>query len=288
MTTVRERSSVSYLLALPAALWMLGALVAPILFIIWISLSTTRSFSISSSLGFKYYIKFFTSSTYMGLLWDTVLQTFLLMAITMILGYCMAYFIVTKVERPGRKLVIFLLLIIPFWTSALIRTIAWIPFLGVTGVVNQTLLFLGIIDEPIGVFLFSRTGITLAQISFYTLMATGPVVYVLRTIPLSIPQAAQCLGAPPSRVFWRIMLPLSFPGILIGQMLVFLNVLADFATASAIGGNKYTYMGNMVVNLYDSGQLPFASVVSVVMMLTMILGVGVLLRVVDIRRVGDL
>lgn len=288
MSTVRERSTVSYLLALPAGLWMLGALVSPILFIVWVSLSTTRSFSLSTTLGFKYYTKFLTSSTYMGLLMDTVLQTFLLMSITMILGYCMAYFIVTKVERPGRKLGIFLLLIIPFWTSALIRTIAWIPFLGITGVVNQALLFLGIIDDPIGVFLFSRTAITLAQISFYTLMATGPVVYVLRTIPLSIPQAAMCLRAPPSQVFWRIMLPLSFPGILIGQMLVFLNVMADFATASAIGGNKYTYMGNMVVNLYDSGQLPFASVVAVMMMLTMMLGVAVLLRVVDIRRVGDL
>lgn len=288
MSTVRERSPASYLLALPAALWILGALVAPILFIVWVSLTTSRSFSLSAEMGMKNYAKFISSNTYLGLLSDTVLQTFLLMAITMVLGYCIAYFITFKVERPGRKLGIFMLLVIPFWTSALIRTIAWIPFLGVTGVVNQTLMFLGFIDKPIGVFLFSRTGITLAQVSFYTLMGTGPVVYVLRTIPISIPQAAQCLKAPPLQVFLRIILPMSFPGVVIGQLLVFLNVMADFATASAIGGYKYAYMGNLVINLYDSGQLPFASAVAVVMMLCMLFGVAIMLRVVDIRRVGNI
>ena len=288
MSAFRQRSSVSYLLALPAALWMIAGLIVPTLFIVWVSFWATRRFSLESPLGLVHYIKFYNTPVYQKLVIDTVLQTGLLMGITLVLGYCMAYFIVGKVRREGRKILLILLLIIPFWTSALIRTIAWIPFLGVNGVINQSLIFLGLIDEPIGVFLYSRTGITMAQVSFYTLMATGPVVYVMRNIPPSLQQAAQCLKASPTRVFWRITVPLTIPGVLIGQMLVFLNVMADFATASAIGGNKFTYLGNLVLNLYESGQLSFASVIAVVLMLTMFAGVALLLRVVDIRRLGAL
>ena len=286
MSTLRERSPVSYALAMPAALWMLGALVVPTLFIVWVSFWASRSFSLGSPLALINYAKFFQRPAYVKVMLDTFQQTLILMAITLVLGYCIAYFAVVQVRRPHWKLGLFLVLVIPFWTSALIRTIAWIPFLGVTGVINQALLFLGVVDQPVGAFLYSRTGITLAQVSFYTLLATGPVVYVLRNIPVSLREAAQCLGATPARVFWRITVPLTLPGVVIGQILVFLNVMADFATASAIGGNKHAYLGNIVVLLYDSGQLPFASVMAVLLMLCMLGGVAVLLKVVDIRRLG--
>ncbi len=288
MTTLRQRSPTSYLLAFPAALWMLGALVVPTLFIVWVSFWESRTFSLQSPLGFANYAKFFAQSTYGNLLVDTVLQAGMLMAITFTLGYCMAYFLVTKVRSTGLRIFLFVLLLVPFWTSVLIRTIAWIPFLGVNGVINQVLLFLGVVNRPIEVFLFSLTGITMAQVSFYTLLATGPVVYVLRNIPPSLLQAAQSLGASPFHVFWRITFPLSLPGVLIGQILVFLNVMADFATAAAIGGNKHVFLGNLVILSYDSGQLPFASVVAVLLMLCMLAGVAVLLKIVDIRRLGSL
>ena len=278
----------SYVLAFPASLWMLGALVVPTLFIVWVSLWDSRTFSLKSPLGFGNYAKFFGQPTYGNLLVDTVLQTAMLMAITSVLGYCIAYFIVAKVRRTGVQVILFVLLLVPFWTSVLIRTIAWIPFLGVNGVINQALLFLGAVDRPIEAFLFSRTGITMAQVSLYTLLAAGPVVYVLRNIPPSLLQAAQSLKASPFHVFWRITFPLSLPGVLIGQILVFLNVMADFATASAIGGNKHAYLGNLVILSYDSGQLPFASVTAVLLMLCMLAGVAGLLRIVDVRRLGTL
>ncbi len=282
----RRPARVGYGLALPAALWMLAALVVPTLFIVWVSLWASRTFSLASPLGLVNYTKFFARPAYLKLLADTVGQALLLMGLTLGLGYCIAYFITVKVRRPALQLGLFLVLVIPFWTSVLIRTIAWIPFLGVTGVINQALLFLGVVDQPVEVFLYSRTGITMAQVSFYTLLATGPVVYVLRNIPPSLLEAAQCLRAAPLDVFWRVTVPLSLPGVVIGQILVFLNVMADFATAAAIGGNKYAFLGNLVIMLYDSGQLPFASVIAVLLMACMLAGVAVLLKVVDIRRLG--
>lgn len=286
MSTLRDRSPASYALAGPAGLWMLAALVVPTIFIVWVSLWAARGFTLASPLTFANYAKFFARPAYVRVLGDTVQQALLMMVITGVLGYSIAYFLVVQVRRPGFQLALFLLLVVPFWTSALIRTIAWIPFLGVNGVINQALLLIGVVDRPVEVFLFSRTGITLAQVSFYTLLATGPVVYTLRNIPRSLPEAAQCLRATPLRVFWRIVLPLTLPGVVIGQILVFLNVMADFATAQAIGGHKFAFLGNLVTLLYDSGQLAFAAVVAVLLMVAMLLGVAVLLKVVDIRRLG--
>jgi len=286
VSTLRERSPRAYALALPAALWMIGALVLPTVFIGWVSLWTTRTFSVGNPLGFANYAKFFQRPAYVKVLTDTVEQTVLLMVITAILGYAIAYFLAVKVERPTVQLAFFLVLVIPFWTSALIRTIAWIPFLGVTGVINKVLIALRVVDQPVEAFLFSRTGITLAQVSFYTLLAAGPVVYTLRNIPPSLREAAYTLRAAPLAVFRRIVLPLTLPGIVIGQILVFLNVMADFATAQAIGGHKLAYLGNLVILLYDTGQLPFASVIAVLLMAAMLAGVAVLLKVVDIRRLG--
>jgi putative spermidine/putrescine transport system permease protein len=217
---------------------------------------------------------------------DTAQQALLLMLVTLPLAYAIAYFIVVKVRRPGRQRALFLLLVVPFLTSALIRSIAWIPFLGVTGVINQALLGLGVVNQPVEAFLYSRTGITMAQVSLYTLLGAGPIVYVLRTIPPSLGEAAMCLRATPLSVFWRITLPLTLPGVVIGQLLVFLNVMADFATAAAIGGNKHAFLGNLVILLYEGGQLAFASVIAVLLMVCMLAGVAVLLRAVDIRRLG--
>jgi putative spermidine/putrescine transport system permease protein len=286
MSTIRPRSPRSYALAAPAALWMLGALVVPTLLIVWVSLWATRAFSVSNPLGLVNYAKFFSRPAYVKLVADTAQQALLLMLVTLPLAYAIAYFIVMKVRRPGRQRALFLLLVVPFLTSALIRSIAWIPFLGVTGVINQALLALRVVDQPVEAFLYSRTGITMAQVSLYTLLGAGPIVYVLRTIPPSLGEAAMCLKATPLSVFWRITLPLTLPGVVIGQLLVFLNVMADFATAAAIGGNKHAFLGNLVILLYEGGQLSFASVIAVLLMLCMLAGVAVLLRAVDIRRLG--
>ena len=286
MSPLRERAAVSYVLAAPGGLWMLVALVAPTLFIAWVSFWASRTFALSNALTLANYVKFFTRPAYVRVLGDTVEQAIVMMLITGVIGYSIAYFLVVHVRRPAFQLALFFLLVVPFWTSALIRTIAWIPFLGVNGVINQALLLLGIVDRPVEAFMFTRTGITLAQTSFYTLLATGAVVYTLRNIPRSLPEAAQCLHATPLRVFWRIVFPLTLPGVVIGQILVFLNVMADFATAQAIGGHKLAFLGNLVILLYESGQLTFAAVVGVLLMIAMLLGVAVLLKVVDIRRLG--
>jgi len=286
MSTIRARSAAAYWLALPAALWMLAAVVVPVGMIVWVSFWGGRAFSPASPLTFDNYTRFFANTIYLNLVVETLRHTLLLMAVCGVLGYCIAYFLVMKVRSPGWRTALFLAFVIPFWTSALIRAIAWVPFLGVNGVINQALLALGIADRPVELFLYSRTGITMAQISLYTLMASGPVVYMLAQIPPELREAAMTLKAPPTVVFWRIILPLTLPGVVIGQVLVFLNVMADFATVQTIGGNKLALLPNLVINFYEGAQIRAAAVVAVLLMLCMLAGVAAALRVVDVRRLG--
>ncbi|UPY36862.1 ABC transporter permease [Sediminicoccus sp. KRV36] len=286
MSSIRPGSAAAYWLAVPAGLWMFGAVVMPALLIVWVSLWGGRGFSTASPLTFENYIRFFSNPTYLNLIATTLRHAAMLMAITGVLGYCIAYFLVVKLKSARWRTALFLAFIIPFWTSALIRAIAWIPFLGVNGVINQGLMGLGVIDRPIEVFLFSRTGISMAQVSLYTLMASGPVVYMLSQIPMALREAAMTLKAPPGVVFWRIIFPLTLPGVVIGQVLVFLSVMADFATVQWIGGNKIALLPNLVMNFYEGAQLRGAAVVAVVLMLCMLVGVGLAMRVADIRRLG--
>ncbi len=286
MSTIRVRSAASYWLALPAAAWMLGVVVVPIVLLAWVSLWGGRAFSTASPITFDNYTKFFANKNYVGLVFSTVVHTATLMLITGVLGYCIAYFLVVKIRRPGWRLALFLAFVIPFWTSTLIRAIAWVPFLGVNGVINQTLMFAGATHSPIEAFLYSRTGITMAQVSLYTMMAAGPVVYMLNAIPPQLREAAMTLKATPFIVFRRIIFPLTLPGVVIGQVLVFLNVMADFATVATIGGNKHALLSNLVLLFYEGSQIRAASVVAVLLMLCMLAGVIVALRVVDIRRLG--
>ena len=286
MSTIRVRSPASYWLALPAAAWMLGVVVVPIVLLVWVSFWGGRAFSTASPLTFDNYTKFFANPTYLKLIASTLGHTATLMALTGVLGYCIAYFLVVKVKSPRWRLVLFLAFIIPFWTSTLIRAIAWVPFLGVNGVINQTLMFIGATQAPIEAFLYSRAGITMAQVSLYTMLAAGPVVYMLNSIPPQLREAAMTLKAAPFTVFRRIILPLTLPGIVIGQVLVFLNVMADFATVATIGGNKHALLANLVMLFYESSQIRAASVVAVLLMVCMLVGVVAALRVVDIRRLG--
>ncbi|MBE9607136.1 ABC transporter permease [Acetobacteraceae bacterium H6797] len=285
MSTIRSKN-VAFWLAVPAGGWMLISVVLPTLLILWVSFWGGRTFSTDSPLTLENYLRFFSNASYLSLVGRTFLQALIVMAICGTLGYCIAYFLVAKVRKAAWRTAIFLAFIIPFWTSTLIRAIAWVPFLGVNGVINHALMSSGLISRPVEAFLYSMTGVTMAQVSLYTMLAAGPVVYMLAAVPFSLREAGMTLKAPPLVVFWRIVFPLTLPGVIIGQVLVFLNVMADFATVATIGGNKFALLGNLVLNFYEGSQIRLAAVAAVLLMGCMLLGVVLALRVVDIRRLG--
>jgi putative spermidine/putrescine transport system permease protein len=286
VSTIRLRSPAAFWLAVPAGLWMLLAVVLPVLLIVWVSLWGGTTVSPGNPITVENYRRFLANENYRWLILDTIGQTAMIMAVTGVIGYCIAYFLTVKVTSPGWRLALFMAFVIPFWTSTLIRAIAFVPFLGVNGLLNQALIGIGVIEQPIQAFLYSRLGVSMAQVSLYTLMASGPVVYMLNAVPPALREAAMTLKAPPVIVFWRIILPLTLPGIVIGQVLVLLNVLADFITVTTVGGNKLAFLGNLILLFYEGSQIRMTAVVSVLLMALMLAGVAAALRVVDIRRMG--
>ena len=154
---------------------------------------------------------------------------------------------------------------------------------GASGIVATSRL----VGQAIGAALVALCfGISMAQVSLYTMMAAGPVIYMLNAVAPQLREAAMTLKAPPLVVFWRIVFPLTLPGVVIGQVLVFLNVMADFATVATVGGNKHAMLPNLVLLFYEGSQHRAASVVAVLLMACMLIGVIAAMKVVDIRRLG--
>jgi putative spermidine/putrescine transport system permease protein len=206
------------------------------------------------------------------------------MAICLLLAYPLAYFLSMQVEDFKWQLALFLLAMVPFWTSYLIRAVAWLPMLGRHGLINEFLINIGAIDEPVSFFLYSEFSYTMALVQLYVVLAVGPIFFSLAKIDRTLIEAARDMGATPFQIFREIILPLSLPGIAIGMIFVFVMVMGEFATAVVVYGGKTSTTGTVILNYYVIANYPFAAVNAIMLMLAMMIGVGVILRVVDIRK----
>jgi putative spermidine/putrescine transport system permease protein len=180
---------------------------------------------------------------------------------------------------------LFLVLLIPFWTSYLTRTMAWFPMLARdTGLINMSLTKMGIIDAPIQWLMFSEFGTILVMLQLYMLMMLGPLFFSLSKIDKSTIDAAKDIGAPFWKIFKDIIFPLSLPGVAIGSIFVFVLTMGEFATPGLIGGGKTATVGAQIYNDLININFPAASVKAIYLLLAMGLGVWGILRVVDIRK----
>jgi putative spermidine/putrescine transport system permease protein len=173
---------------------------------------------------------------------------------------------------------------VPFWTSFLIRVLAWRPMLGTDGAVNIILLKLGLIRQPIEALLFTQYSVVIGMVQIYVVFMVGPVAFMVSRIDRSLIEAARDLGAGTARIFFTIILPLSLPGIVVGSIFVSVMVLGEFATPSALSGDKVNLLGNIIVTQVGSLKWAFASVCGVILTVLMAVTVVGLLRIVNLRR----
>lgn len=284
LSTERRRKDRSIWLLAPGVLWMLLFLVLPILMMVYVSFWTQTTFKIEPTLTLKSWITFFTSETYLGALWTTVRIWLIVLAATLAVGYPAALFVGLFVKNKTLSTALLVLCVIPFWTSFLIRVLAWRPMLGKEGAINMILLNLGIIDQPIEVLLFSELSVIIGMTQIYCVFMVGPIAFMLGRIDPSVIEAAQDLGAGFWRIFRTIILPLSMPGVVVGAIFVSVMVLGEFATAAALSGRKVNLLGNIIVTQVGSLKWAFAAVAGVVLTIIMGAVVAALLRVVDLRK----
>ena len=233
-----SRKSGTLWLIAPGALWMILFLVAPILLIVYVSFWTQTTFKIEPSLTLQSWKTFFGSDTYISSLWTTVRIWLIVLAMTFVIGYPTALFVGLFVRSKTLSTVLLVICVIPFWTSFLIRVLAWRPMLGKEGAINILLQKAGIISQPIEALLFTELSVVIGMTQIYVVFMVGPIAFMLGRIDPNIIEAARDLGAGFWRIFRKIIFPLSLPGVVVGAIFVSVMVLGEFATSAALSGAR--------------------------------------------------
>jgi putative spermidine/putrescine transport system permease protein len=214
--------------------------------------------------GIQNYQAIATQPVYARALWNTVEISVSVTLVCLAAGYPLAY----SMARAGarmRRLLIFAVLV-PFWSSILVRTFAWMVLLQRRGLINQTLLALGISDAPL-TLVHNRVGVLIGMSHILLPFMILPLYSVMTRIDSVYMNAASSLGAPPVRSFWRIYLPLSRPGIVNGTVLVFILGLGYFITPALLGGPQDTMIAQLIQSqIADFGQWGMAGALAVVLL----------------------
>jgi putative spermidine/putrescine transport system permease protein len=274
----------AYWLIAPGVIWMLLFLVLPIIMMVYVSFWTQTTFKIEPILTTKSWQAFFTSETYLNALWTTIRIWLVVLAATLVIGYPTALFVGLFVRNKTVATALLVLCVIPFWTSFLIRVLAWRPMLGKEGAINIILQGLHITSQPIDALLFTELSVVIGMTQIYCVFMVGPIAFMLGRIDPNIIEAAQDLGAGFWRIFRTIIFPLSLPGVVVGSIFVSVMVLGEFATAAALSGRKVNLLGNIIVTQVGSLKWAFAAVAGVVLTVIMGIVVAALLRLVDLKR----
>jgi len=180
---------------------------------------------------------------YINILLRTLWISFVVTLVCILLGYPLAFFIATA--PPRRAKILILLVLLPFWTSLLVRTAAWVIVLQKAGVVNDALLFLGLIDEPL-TLIFNRTGVYIAMVHILLPFMVLPLYSVMKTIPPSYMRAARSMGATSLTAFRRVYFPQTLAGIGAGSILVFILSIGYYITPALVGGQSGRFITNFI------------------------------------------
>ncbi|MGB2166252.1 MAG: ABC transporter permease [Candidatus Puniceispirillales bacterium] len=274
----------TWLLLSPGIIWISLFLVAPLIMMIYVSFWTQTTFSIKPELTITSWVNFFSSDTYFGALLRTIRIWLTVLLVTILVGYPVALFIGQFIKNKTLQTALLVTCVIPFWTSFLIRVLAWRPMLGKEGAINIVLQKIGIIDAPIEVLLFTELSVIIGMVQIYVVFMVGPIAFMIGRIDGSLIESARDLGASSWTIFRRIILPLSMPGVIVGAIFVTVMVLGEFATASALSGRKVNLLGNIIITQVGSLKWAFAAVAGVVLTVVMAAFVAVMLRIVNLRN----
>ncbi|WP_024587820.1 ABC transporter permease [Aliihoeflea sp. 2WW] len=280
----REERRRALFLVTPGIAWMTLFMVLPLVMVVYVSFWTQTTFTVEPTLTIESWQRFLSSSTYLSATWTTVRIWAIVLVSTLLIGYPVALFIGLFVRNQTLQTALLVICVIPFWTSFLIRVIAWRPMLGTEGAINMILINLGIIDTPLTTLLFSEFAVLVGMTQIYCVFMVGPITFMLSRIDPSIIEAARDLGAGFGRIFFKIILPLSLPGVVVGAIFVSVMVLGEFATAASLSGRKVNLLGNIIVSQVGSLKWAFASVAGVILTIIIAIVITVMLRVVNLRK----
>nr|WP_317056885.1 ABC transporter permease [Roseovarius sp. W115] len=225
--------------------------------------------------GLQNYFTIFSKTIYLGVLWNTVAIAGATTILCALIGFPVAYSMVHS-SPWVRKILIFSVLI-PFWTSILVRSFAWLVILQRGGIINDVLIGVGMMAEPLDL-VYNRFGVLLGMVQVLLPFVVFPLFSVMARIDGSFVRAANNLGATPIRAFFRVYLPLCLPGLLTGAMLVFIIALGYFITPALLGGRGDIMIAQLIFERIDEfGDWPLASALAIVLLV----GTGLLFLLIN-------
>ncbi len=263
-------------LGFPGIFWLLIFFSLPLLFVLFASFMS-RGTGGAPTLPFtlEHYTR--TLTVFGPVVWRSVVIALLTTLTCLILGYPMAFFISTRKSSRLRLLLLFLILL-PFWTNFLVRTYALKSILGPEGILNSLLLNLSFIQQPLNL-LFTQFAVILGLVYGFLPFMVLPVYAAVERLDFRFVEAANDLGANDWHSFWRVIFPLTLPGVIAGSMLVFIPSIGSFVTPDLLGGTKGLMIGNLVARQFGGrGNIGLGSAVSMVMIVLVLIGVVIYLR----------
>ncbi|HKQ07536.1 MAG TPA: ABC transporter permease [Blastocatellia bacterium] len=263
-------------LMLPAAGWLLLFLIAPLVIVVIVSLATRGPYGKTiydlSPANFLRAI----DPLYLRAYWRTVWIATATTALCLIASYPVAYYLALRAGQRWKRLLL-VLTVIPFWTSFLIRTYAWMLLLRSEGVINSLLLHAGLIHEPLKL-LYNDFAVLVGQVYGELPFMILPIYVALERLDTRLLEAAQDLGANRFWTFVKVTLPLSRPGLVAGIVLVFIPSLGAFITPDLLGGAKSIMVGNLIQNQFAQLNQPFGSALSLLLTAAVLLLLAIALK----------
>jgi spermidine/putrescine transport system permease protein len=268
------------------SLWLAALFISPLILMAVFSFRPDMRgglFSLNWTPTLEHYRTILEGGIYLPLLWISVRVAFSVALLATLLGFPLAYFLVF---RAGLRAPLLLtLLILPFWTSYLLRIIAWKIILGTGGVINSLLMYLGLVSDPVPILIYSRLAVVITLVYVWLPFVALPIYAALQRIDRSLLEAATILGAPPWFSFLRVTLPLSLPGVIAGFVMVFIPTVGEFVTPILVGGSRGALYGNVVEIFFGDGiNWPLGSAMALIMLVGVLALFAVTLRLVDLRR----
>jgi spermidine/putrescine transport system permease protein len=262
----------------PGILWLFLFFLVPLLIMFAYSLMPRGVYGgVESGFTLQHYQRFF-DPLYLQVLTRTFLWSLAATIICLLMGYPVAWLIARS--RRWKNLLLFLI-VLPFWTSFLVRTFAMIFLLRDTGFINTTLLNLGLISDPLQL-LYTPFSVMLGLVYGFLPFMVLPIYASLEKLDYSLLEAAEALGARPAARFLKVTLPLSMPGVIAGALLVFIPALGSFLTSDLLGGAKEVMIGNLIQNQFAAARnWPFGSAASFIVMTLVLAAVVGYIRMRD-------
>ena len=265
MTLQRAERKLGWGLAAPALLWTLAFFVLPFLAMFVLSFAHMEGRTIVQGFDPGNYVRVFSDWSQLNALINSVEITVTVTVISVVLAWPLAAIIAWRVPPRFQRLAL-LLAVLPFWTSYVVRSYSWLLVLGKNGVINNTLMGLGVIAEPLALA-STRTATVIGFVHFFVMLLTLTIYANLIQLSPNYARAAQDLGAGAWATFVHVILPLTLPGVMTGAFVTFVLCIGDYITPQILGGNTELTLPQLIMlQMGRSGNFPMASALSVVLM----------------------